>query len=347
MLEGLFGRGHLIGVGALAWTVLSGGGCTPQSETPARRANPNWELAWKTARTIPSPIDAGLVKAQICQMAALSGQTGLLEQWRAEEQVPWVKVSCDSARAYAAAIWGTPENHDALLQSAVTAAKQIDEWDQMRITTPLARAHIAGLWQRSHDLEAMTQWILADEAQRMPVAAQFFCDWLTLQRRHAKGDSTHNARVMPIVDLLMAHRQHTLPAQRMRLFAGLSPFLKGTPWEATVRQETGELEMSHSQVDCETLLIIGRIHAGLGVREKADDLINRAQALIESQETGECLAPWAELAETMAATGRSREEVARIFEAGILRSSDRPGYFKPVAEALTYAKRAQHEWLAE
>ena len=59
--------------------------------------------------------------------------------------------------------------------------------------------------------------------------------------------------------------------------------------------------------------------------------------------TGDCLAPWALLAEATAAAGRTREEVNQAFEQGIMRSSDRPGYFKPVAEALTYAMRAQHE----
>jgi hypothetical protein len=343
MFRTAVGKSYPLRLGVLALTVFVGEGCTTKEKTQVHPANPYWELAWKAANTIPSPIDVGTTKAQICDAAALSGQLELLGKWRADEQVPWVRVSCDLSRAYAEALYGKAENHDALLQTTVNEAKQIDEWDQSRITNPLLKAHVAGLWQKSQDFQAMKKWILEDELKRMPMAAQFFCDWLTLQRQHAKGDITHNASIRPIMDLLMAQRQKYLPAQRIRLFAVLSPFLKGTPWEATVRQEVGEQEMPLSKADCETLLIISRIHAGLGALDKADALITRAQGMIEANETGDCLAPWALLAEAKAAAGRTPAEIAQALDLGLQRASDRPGYFKPVAIALTYAMRAQLE----
>ena len=330
-------------VGVLALTVLSWAGCASKNETQVQLANPYWELAWKAANTIPSPIDAGMVKARICEAAALSGQTGLLGKWSADEQTLWVKVSCEISHAYAEALYGKVETYEALLQTAVLEAKQLDEWEQPRITAPLLKAHVAGRWQKSQDFQAMKKWIFEDEAKRLPVATQFFCDWLTLQRQLAKSDITREANVMSIMDLLMEQRHKCLPAEQLHLLAELSPHLRGTPWDSTAQQEIGELEKATPKPDCETLVNVSRIYAGLGKKEKADELITRAQTMIEAKDTGACLAPWALLAEAKAAAGRSREEINQAFEQGIVRSYDRPGYFKPVAEALTYATRAQLE----
>ena len=330
-------------LGAVLMTALLTGGCAPEKETQVQHTNPDWELAWKAASAIPSPIDAGMAKARICEAAALSGQTRLLGKWSADEQVVWVKVACDISHAYAQALYGKTETYEALLQTAISEAKQIDEWDQSRIAAPLLKAHVAGLWQKAQDFQAMTKWISEDEAKRMPVAAQLFCDWLTLHSQHAKSDITHEANVMPIIDLIMAQRQKYLPAERVRLFAELSPLLKGTTWESTVLREVGELEKTAPKLECETLLKLSRIYAGLGMKEKADELITHAQVMSEAKDTGDCLAPWAMLAEAKAAAGRSREEVNQTFELGISRSNDRPGYYKQVAEALTYAIRARQE----
>ena len=332
-----------IGLEAILSTAFIMGGCSPQRETRVPPANPYWELAWKAANTIPSPLDAGMTKARICEAAALSGQTGLLEKWSADEHVLWVKVSCDISHAYAQALYGKVETYEALIRTAVTAAKQIDEWDQSRITAPLMKAHIAELWQKSQDFEATKKWILEDDVKRMPVAAQLFCDWLTLHRQHAKSDITRETNVVQIIDLLMAQRNKYLPAERVRLFAELSPLMKGTSWESTVRQEIGDLEKATPKLESETLLKLSRIYSGLGMKEKADELISRAQVMSEAKDTGDCLAPWAMLAEAKAAAGRSREEINQDFDLGISRSNDRPGYFKPVAEALTYALRARQE----
>ena len=65
---------------------------------------------------------------------------------------------------------------------------------------------IAELWQKSQDFEATKKWILEDDVKRMPVAAQLFCDWLTLHRQHAKSDITRETNVVQIIDLLMAQR---------------------------------------------------------------------------------------------------------------------------------------------
>ena len=121
--------------------------------------------------------------------------------------------------------------------------------------------------------------------------------------------------------------------------------LRGSQWDSAIQEDTDKLEQSYDKPDCETLLGLSRIYAGLDKKEKADELISRAQAMIEVKDTGDCLAPWAMLAEAKAAAGRNSSEIAQAFEQGIQRSSDRPGYFKPVAEALTYAMQAQHEAL--
>ncbi len=342
MFGRVFGKGYPIGLGVLALTVWSGG-CAPKNEKQVNRANPNWELAWKAADTIPSPLDAGTTKVRICNAAALSGQLEQLEKWSAIEQERlWVKLACEIEQAYAEAIYGKAEKHDSLMQTVVREAKKIDEWDQIHLTNPLLVAVVAGRWQKSQDFQAMKQWISEDEINRMPAATRFFCDWLTCLRQRAKEDANR----VPIMELLMGKRLNFPVVERLRLCADLAPLLRGTPWDSTVQQEIGELEKTTSKPDCETLLDFSRIYAGLGKKEKADELISRAQAMLEAKDTKDCLAPWAMLAEAKTAAGRGHEEIAQAFELGIQRSSDRPGYFKPVAEALTYALRAQHETVA-
>ena len=333
-----------IGLGVLALTVLSGGGCASKNETQVQLANPYWELAWKAASTIHSPIDSGTTKVRICDAAAQCGQLGLLEKWCASEQdLLWVKLACATTHAYAEALYGKAEKHEALMQMVAREGKKLDEWDQQHLTNPLMSAIVAGRWQKSQDFQAMKKWLFEDEVHRMPAATLFFCDWLTSIRPPAKGGVMHGANVMPVMEMLMEQRLKFPVIERLHLLAELSPHVCGTPWDSTVRQELGELEKTSPKPDCETLVSLSRIYAGLGKKEKADELITRAQAMIEAKDTGACLAPWAMLAEAKAAAGRSREEVNRAFEQGIARSSDRPGYFKPVAEALTYTLRARFE----
>ena len=341
----MFGRvlckGYPISLGVLALAVLSGG-CAPENRTLANRANLNWELAWKAADSIPSPLDAGTTKVRICNAAALSGQFELLDKWCAiEQERVWVKLACEIEQAYAEAIFGKTEKHEVLMQTVVRDGKQLDEWDQQRITNSLLAAIVAGRWQKSQDFQTMKKWIFEDEVHRMPAATRFFCDWLTCLRQHVKEDKN----MLLIVELLMGQRMKFSVVERLRLCAQLAPLLHGTPWDSIVQQEIGQLEKVTLKPDCQMLLDFSQIYAGLGKKEKADELISHAQAMIEAKDTGECLAPWAVLAEAKAAAGRNSAEITQAFELGIQRSSDRPGYFKPVAEALTYAMRAQHETL--
>ena len=351
MLDAALCKKQVARLGIIAMTLLCGGGVSPPKETKVFHENPYWELAWRAANTISSPIDAGTTKAQLCNAAALCGRAGLIERWKADEPVLWVKLTCDVARAYAEALFGNAEKHEMILQATVHEAASVDEWDQMRITTPLLKAYIAGLWQKSQDFQMMKKWIfeddvkriLGDDVKRLPAAALVFCDWMTLLQQRARGDIAPTPNLVAIMDMLMEQRQKFATAERLRMFASLSPLLRGSRWDSTVQQEPGEVEKTTPKPDCETLLEFSRIYAGLGKKDRADRLITRAQKMIEAKDTGDCLAPWALLAEAKRAAGRSREEVNQTFEEGISHSNDRPGYFKPVAEALTYATRAQYE----
>jgi hypothetical protein len=346
MLERILNKGYPISLGVLALAVLIGG-CAPEKKTQANRPNPHWELAWKAANTISSPFDVGTTKAWICNAAALSGQKELLDKWIADEKVPWVRITCEISRAYAEALFGKAEKRKELLQAIVQETKEIDEWEQKRISKPLMKANVAICWQGSQDIQLIKKWMSGEDENRILAASQFLCDWLTLLTHGATNGVACETNTIPILELLMAQRQKRAPFEQLRLLAQLSPLLRGSQWDAAVQEDTVKLEQSYDKPDCQTLLDFSRIYAGLGKKEKADELISRAQAMIEAKDTGECLAPWAALAEAKAAAGRDSAEVAQAFELGIQRSSDRPGYFKPVAEALTYAMRAQHETLAK
>ena len=301
-----------------------------------------WARAWKTASEISSAHDVGKTKARIFTRAAVVNREDLLQKWSDAETVAWVKASCDVARAYSAALYGTPERHQALLQDAVRTLKTADEWDQDRLSKPMLKAFVAGLWQKEQNLDALTRWIADDELNRMPAALHFFSDWLTRLQCRTQDDISQDRVTADILDLMMTHNRKFAPNERLQLLARVAPLLKNTKWKQPLLDEFEKIETNEDGLDFESLLNISRIEAGLGAVDRANATIACAEQMLQAGQTGDCLAPWAYLAEAKRSAGRGKEEIAATLQVGLTRAGDRPGYFKAIAEALTWASLA-HE----
>jgi len=297
-----------------------------------------WEEAWQASGAIASPHDEDAVKMTLFTAAAVNNHAALVEGWRAAETMNAVNIFGEMAEAYREALHGSGERHQALLLNATQRARLlIDEWDRDRLAKPMLRTVIAGYWQKEQDVERLKAGIAVDEINRMPAAAHFLCDWITA-RQETAGDLS--PAVTAILDHVMENIHKFSPHERLRLLARLAPFLKSTAWAERLAEESAAIEETGN---VEILLNVSRIDAGLGNVEKANERLARAEALIEAGKTGDCRAPWAMLAEAKIAAGRSHDEIVRTFETGMARASDRPGYHKAVAEALTLAAWAQYE----
>ena len=301
-----------------------------------------WVRAWKAASEISSAHDVGKTKARIFARAAVANREDLLQKWSDAETVAWVKASCEVARAYSAALYGTPERHQALLQDALSTSKTVDEWEQDRLTKPMLRAFVAGRWQKEQDLDALTRWIAADELNRMPAALHFFSDWLTRLQHGTQDDISQDRVAADILDLTMTHNRKFAPNERLKLLARVAPLLKDTKWKQPLLDEFERIETNEDGLDFESLLDISRIEAGLGAIDRANEKIACAENMLHAGQTGDCLAPWAYLAEAKRSAGHDTKEITATLKTGLTRASDRPGYFKTVAEALTWASLA-HE----
>ena len=320
--------------------VIAAAGLWATAHAEGLTADDCWGRAWQAASEISSAHDAGRIKAQVAARAAVANQKDLLRKWGEGEAVVWVKASCEVARAYAEALHGTPERHQELLQESVRLAKTLDEWDQARLTKPTLKTFVAGLWQRDQDLAALTRWVAEDEINRMPAALQFFSDWLTLLQSKTQDDITQDHTIADILDLTMTHNRKFAPNERLQLLARVAPFLKNTTWRQPLLDEFAVVEADSNSLDFESILTISRIESGLGAIDKADARITRAGQMLQASDTGDCLAPWACLAEAKRAAGKDKNEIEAAFDTGITRADERPGFLKKIAEALTWCARA-------
>ena len=310
------------------------------SRREAERTSSRWMKAWTAAGAISSPHDAGVTKAELSAMAAVSNQGVLLRGWCESESSPWVAIYCGVMEAYREALYGSRERHLALLRDASDLATALDEWDQARFSKPALRALVAGDWGKDRGFERLTTWIAEDELNRMPAAIHFFCDGSS-GRKEADGifDPVSTAAFL---DLVMANAHKFAPGERLKVLASVAPLLVATKWAEVLGREVDAMEGTWTNLPFAALLDVSRIDTGLGNSARADARIARAEQMIEASETGDCPAPWASLAVAKIAAGRSRGEIIAVFETGIARAGERPGYLKDVAEALTWAAWAQY-----
>ena len=326
----------LTGCALAAGCLHAAGQTSPRRE--AGQASPRWVKAWEAAGAISSPHDAGAAKAGIAALAAAANQGALLRGWRGAEVAPWVGVYCEIMEAWCEALHGSRERHLALLLDASNRAKAFDEWDQDRLAKPALRAMVAGDWQKDKDFERLKAWAYEDELNRMPAVIDFFGCGLN-ENKTVAGGIFDNAQVSGFLELAMGNIGKFSPRERMKVLARIAPLLASTKWAEPL---AAELEGMGEELAFEALLDIARIEAGLGLADRADARIARAERMLEAGETGDCLAPWARLAEAKIAAGRKHGEIMKTFETGIARAGDRPGYLKGVAEALTWAAWASH-----
>lgn len=299
--------------------------------------------AWKAAGSISSPIHAGREQIAVAgRLAAAGWDERIMEQWAEKSVEAWVRAGVLAQAACGAAQRGEVERTRQLLAPAHKYAQWGGEWRRPMVMPLIDRTEawlvLAGVGTNStgNPQQDLAAWATTNLMERMSAAA-WACAWATKQTDAAGSWRWVGKQSLALAALSLK------PEERLKLMAMLAGQLPSED-QTICRQSLEAMLVLSNQVPAISARPFGLqaraaiVYAALGEKERAAQLLQEAQQELDKNNTGE-IAPWAILADTLLAVGRT-EEARTAFAKGLAEAPKQSGFNRQIALARTLAGMA-------